>query len=256
MGVSTVDKLVEHVEKSFSTQSPQTTGEVKKILSHKALEIMNSADQGELSLDQKSPFVILVVGVNGAGKTTTIGKIAAHFIAKEKSVLLCAADTYRAAAIDQLKAWGDRLGIKVINQKPGSDPAAVAFDSVKAAKARNTDVVIIDTAGRLQNKTDLMKELSKIKRVIEKDLTDAPHETLLVVDATTGQNAFSQVETFREVADVSGLVVTKVDGTAKGGVLIGITDKYKIPIRYVGFGEKISDLRPFKANEYINTLFE
>jgi fused signal recognition particle receptor len=190
----------------------------------------------------------------GVGKTTTIGKLSARFISEGKTVLLAAADTFRAAAIDQLQTWGQRLGIDVISHQAGSDPAAVAFDAVKAAQARGHDVLIIDTAGRLHNKKELMDELGKINRVIGKDLPGSPHETWLVIDATTGQNANMQVAAFREVVKISGLIITKLDGTAKGGVVVGIADQHQIPIRFIGVGEKASDLRQFSAREFAETL--
>jgi fused signal recognition particle receptor len=200
--------------------------------------------------------VILVLGVNGSGKTTTIGKLAAHHQQAGRSVIMGAGDTFRAAAIEQLQTWGERVGCEVVAGKPGADPASVAFDTVKAAKAKDIDVAIIDTAGRLQTKVPLMEELSKIVRVIGKDLEGAPHETLLVLDANTGQNAISQAHLFTEAAGVSGLVLTKLDGTAKGGVIIGLADEFGIPVRYVGVGEKVEDLRYFSADDFVNALFE
>lgn len=253
IGVATADKLVEHVNKSLKGKNSNWE-EVKTELHQAAYEIMGSKNS-PLNLPSSGPQVILVVGVNGVGKTTSIGKLAAHFMSQDKTVLLCAADTFRAAAIDQLKVWGERLGTKVIAHQQGSDPAAVAYDGVKAAIARDTDVLIIDTAGRLHSKNDLMQELNKIKRVIGKDLPDAPHETWLVIDATTGQNAFQQVKAFDEVAKLTGIVVTKLDGTAKGGVIIGISDQFKHPIRYIGVGEKASDLREFNPKDYLDSLF-
>jgi fused signal recognition particle receptor len=198
--------------------------------------------------------VLLVVGVNGVGKTTTIGKLAAHYAASGKKVMLCAADTFRAAAIEQLQVWGERNQVPVIKQHQGADPAAVAFDGVQAALARGAEVLIIDTAGRLHNKNDLMNELGKIRKSIAKALPDAPHETWIVVDATTGQNANQQVKAFSEVTPLSGIVVTKLDGTAKGGVIVGIADQFKIPIRYIGVGEKAVDLKPFNGSEFMRGL--
>jgi fused signal recognition particle receptor len=200
--------------------------------------------------------VLLVVGVNGVGKTTTIGKLAARFVAEGKNVMLCAADTFRAAAIEQLMVWGERNGVPVIKQHQGADPAAVAFDGVQAAKSRGVDVLMIDTAGRLHNKNDLMNELSKINKSIGKAYEGAPHETWIVVDATTGQNAVQQVKAFSEVTPVSGIVVTKLDGTAKGGVIVGIADQFKIPIRYIGVGEKAADLRAFEGPEFMKSLLD
>jgi fused signal recognition particle receptor len=199
--------------------------------------------------------VILVVGVNGVGKTTTIGKLSAHFLADDKKVLLAAADTFRAAAIEQLSVWGERLGVDVVKHKQGADPAAVAYDGVKAAMARGTDVLMIDTAGRLHAKQELMEELGKINRIIGRDLPGAPHETWLVIDATTGQNAMQQVKAFSQVVKLSGLVVTKLDGTAKGGVLLSIAEQFKLPIRYVGVGESAADLRPFNPTDFADSLF-
>jgi fused signal recognition particle receptor len=255
IGVKTSDKLVDHVRSTLGKEDAADWQQVSTEIKSFATELMESANNAELNRPKEGPWVILVVGVNGVGKTTSIGKLSAHFLAEGKSVLLAAADTYRAAAIDQIKVWGDRLGVDVIAHQPGSDPAAVAYDAVKAAKARNTDVLLIDTAGRLHSKNDLMKELEKIHKVIGKDLPDAPHEAWLVIDATTGQNAVQQVKAFKAVAKLSGLVVTKLDGTAKGGVLIGIADEFKMPIRYVGVGEKAVDLRTFKASEYVDSMF-
>lgn len=207
-----------------------------------------------LRASEHGPLVLLIVGVNGVGKTTSIGKLAHYFRSQGKSVLLCAADTFRAAAIDQLKVWGERVGVEVVAHKAGADPAAVAYDGVKAAISRKMDVVMIDTAGRLHSKQELMDELAKIKRVIGRDLPDAPHETLLVLDATTGQNAAMQVKAFSEVVQVTGLVVTKLDGTAKGGVIVGISDKYDLPILFVGVGERPEDLKPFSAADYAHSI--
>ena len=199
--------------------------------------------------------MILVLGVNGSGKTTTIGKLAAHHRQAGHSVILGAGDTFRAAAIEQLQAWGERVGCEVVTGRPGADPASVAFDTVKVAKAQAIDFALIDTAGRLQTKAPLMEELSKIVRVIGKELADAPHETLLVLDANTGQNALSQAQLFTEAAGVTGLVLTKLDGTAKGGVIVGLADEFGIPVQYVGIGEGIEDLRDFSADEFVDALF-
>lgn len=254
IGVKTADKLVSHLRNNLEKNSPTDWQTVANHLKNRATTLLEQPNRS-LNKPAEGPWVILVIGVNGVGKTTSIGKLAAHFLAQNKKVLLCAADTFRAAAIDQLQVWGDRLGVEVIKHKQGSDPAAVTFDAVKAAKARQVDVLLIDTAGRLHNKTELMQELDKINRVIGKDLPGAPHETWLVIDATTGQNAVMQVKAFREVVDVSGLVVTKLDGTAKGGVLIGIVDQFSLPIRYVGVGEKAVDLRDFTPGDYVESLF-
>lgn len=260
IGAKTVDLLVERVRLHIKENKDIDWEKIRAVLEKETetiLEEVSSQPNSNNIKDQapKGPKVILVVGVNGVGKTTTIGKIAAHFLAEGKKVMLCAADTYRAAAIDQLKIWGNRLDIKVVAHKEGADPGAVAFDGVKAAKTRNVDVLLIDTAGRLHNKTDLMNELVKIKKVLGKDLAGAPHETFLVLDATTGQNAFQQVHAFKKIVAITGLCVTKLDGTAKGGALIGVANEFSIPIRYIGVGEKASDLRQFKAKEFAQSIF-
>jgi fused signal recognition particle receptor len=254
VGVATTDKLVDKLRTKIGKDQAASWDIVSHVLKQEATEILKLSDT-PLVIPEKKPWIILVVGVNGVGKTTTIGKLSAHFRAQNKTVLLAAADTFRAAAIDQLQVWGARLGVEVIAHKQGSDPAAVAYDGVKAAIARGTDVLIIDTAGRLHSKNELMDELGKIYRVIGKDLPGAPHETWLVIDATTGQNAVMQVKAFSEAAKVSGLVVTKLDGTAKGGVILGIADQFRIPVRYVGVGEKAVDLRPFVAADYAESMF-
>ena len=254
VGVATTDKLVDKLRTKIGKDQAASWDIVSHVLKQEATEILKQSD-APLVIPEKKPWVILVVGVNGVGKTTTIGKLSAHFRAQNKTVLLAAADTFRAAAIDQLQVWGTRLGVDVIAHKQGSDPAAVAYDGVKAAVARGTEVLIIDTAGRLHSKNELMDELGKIYRVIGKDLPGAPHETWLVIDATTGQNAVMQVKAFSEAAKVTGLVVTKLDGTAKGGVILGIADQFKIPVRYVGVGEKAVDLRPFVASDYAESMF-
>ena len=254
LGVKTTHKLVERVSQSLKGNQLDID-ELKQSLYEHSKNILDENNQKPLTLPPRGPRVILIVGVNGVGKTTTIGKLAAKFISEDQNVILCAGDTFRAAAIDQLKIWGDRLGVKVIAHQQGSDPAAVAYDGVKAAVSRKADTLIIDTAGRLHNKKGLMNELSKIRKVIGKDLPEAPHETWLVVDATTGQNAFQQVKAFDEVAQLTGIIVTKLDGTAKGGVLIGISDQFKHPIRFIGVGEKASDLRQFDSQEFLKSLF-
>jgi len=255
IGVSTSDKLVDHVRKTLGKEESADWDQVSTAIKSHATFLMESSTQTPLNKPTEGPWVILVVGVNGVGKTTSIGKLAARFVSEDKKVLLAAADTYRAAAIDQLQVWGERLGVDVIAHKQGSDPAAVAYDAVKAAVARKSDVLLIDTAGRLHSKNDLMKELQKIYKVIGKDLPGAPHESWLVIDATTGQNAVQQVKAFTEVASLTGLISTKLDGTAKGGVLIGISDTFKLPIRYVGVGEKAADLHEFKSADYVDSLF-
>ncbi len=215
---------------------------------------MGEATDFELPED-KRPYVIMVVGVNGVGKTTTIGKLAHQFKAKGFSVVLGAADTFRAAAIDQLQVWADRVDVPIVKQKMGSDPASVAFDTLSAATAKNADVVLIDTAGRLHNKVNLMNELSKVKRVMQKVIPDAPHEVLLVLDGSTGQNAFEQARQFTKATEVSSLAVTKLDGTAKGGVVIGISDQFQIPVKYIGVGERVEDLQVFNKFEFVDSFF-
>ncbi len=248
-----VDRLIHHLKDTLkATQEKNPSWDFVK--THLSEEIERILDIPNVSINA-SPKIILIVGVNGVGKTTTIGKLAAHYLAENKSVLICAADTYRAAAIDQLQIWGQRLGVKVIAHQEGSDPAAVAFDSVKAAVSRKSDILLIDTAGRLHNKKHLMDELAKITRVIKKEIPDAPHETLLVIDATTGQNAFMQVRAFQELTKLTGICLTKLDGTAKGGVVIGLAEEFRIPIKYIGVGEKSSDLRSFQAKDFVKSLF-
>lgn len=256
MGAETADHLVAALRRRFigSSDAPGWSS-IASALKEAVVEAM-SPDDGPLQPPATGPWVILVVGVNGVGKTTSIGKLAARFVAEGKSVILGAGDTYRAAAIEQLQVWGDRIGVPVIKHQQGSDPASVAFDAVKAAKSRGADVLLIDTAGRLHNKQELMDELAKIKRVIAREWPGAPHETWLVIDATTGQNAVQQVKAFQELVQLSGLVVTKLDGTAKGGVIIGIKQRFKLPIRYIGVGEKAVDLKEFSVREYADTLFE
>lgn len=227
--------------------------EIKSLLSQEIARIMEPVAQ-PLPLYAKKPQVVLVVGVNGAGKTTTIGKLASQFKAAGKSVVIAAGDTFRAAAVEQLQIWGDRAGVPVLTAPEGSDPASLAFDAMTKAAEENADLLMIDTAGRLQNRADLMEELAKIVRVIRKKDPDAPHNTLLVLDATTGQNAISQVETFKSLADVSGLVMTKLDGTAKGGVLVALADKFGLPIHAIGVGEQIDDLAPFDPKEFAEAL--
>lgn len=252
VGVRTADRLVDGLRSDLAGQTVEWNA-VKESLVRRAENVFSEAIK-PLNQPAEGLFVILVVGVNGVGKTTTIGKLAARFTAEGKKVMLCAADTFRAAAIEQLMVWGDRNNVPVVKQHQGADPAAVAFDGVQAAKARGMDVLIIDTAGRLHNKGELMAELSKINKSIGKGLPNAPHETWIVVDATTGQNAVQQVKAFSEVTSVSGIVVTKLDGTAKGGVIIGIADQFKIPIRYIGVGEKAADLRAFEGADFMRGL--
>ncbi len=227
--------------------------EIKQLLASEVARIMEPVAR-PLPIYAKKPQVVLVVGVNGSGKTTTIGKLASQFKAAGKSVVIAAGDTFRAAAVEQLQVWGDRAGVPVLTAPEGSDPASLAFDAMTKAEADGADLLMIDTAGRLQNRQDLMEELAKIVRVIRKKDPDAPHNTLLVLDATTGQNALSQVEIFSQIADVSGLVMTKLDGTAKGGVLVALADKYGLPIHAIGIGEQIDDLAPFDPEEFSRAL--
>jgi len=252
LGVKTAESLLEQVRSEGSGKSAE---EVRFILKSAILDKLRKVEPSKgLALDAK-PHVILVLGVNGAGKTTTIGKLGARYAALGHQVLLGAADTFRAAAIEQLQVWGERVGCEVIAGVQGGDPSAVAFDTVKAARSRDADVVIIDTAGRLQTKKPLMEELGKMSRVIGREIDGAPHETLLVLDSNTGQNAISQASLFTEVAPVTGLVLTKLDGTAKGGVIVGLADEFGIPVKHVGVGETIEDLRDFDAEEFVDALF-
>jgi len=230
-----------------------STEEIKSLLSKEITRIMEPVAK-PMPLYAQKPQVVLVVGVNGSGKTTTIGKLASQFKAAGKSVVIAAGDTFRAAAVEQLQIWGERAGVPVLTAPEGSDPASLAFDAIEKARQDNADLLMIDTAGRLQNRTDLMEELAKIVRVIRKQDPNAPHNTLLVLDATTGQNALNQVEIFRNLADVSGLVMTKLDGTAKGGVLVALADKFGLPIHAIGVGEQIDDLSPFDPEDYAKAL--
>ena len=260
VGVNTTLKIIERIEKRVASDKYLNTTELNSILRTEIaslLEENNNLDEIEFSLpkDQK-PYVILVVGVNGVGKTTTIGKLAHQFKTRGYSVVLGAADTFRAAAIEQLTIWSQRVNVPIIKQQMGSDPASVAFDSVKSAVANKADVVIIDTAGRLHNKINLMNELSKIRKVIQKVLPNAPHQVLLVLDGSTGQNAFEQAKQFTAATEVTDLALTKLDGTAKGGVVIGISDQFKIPVRYIGVGEGIDDLQVFNKSEFVDSLFK
>jgi fused signal recognition particle receptor len=253
LGVSTAESLLERVRRDGQGADGDT---VRDLLKHGMSEMLARAERKDEALSLRGkPHVVLVLGVNGAGKTTTIGKLAAKHRALGRSVLLGAGDTFRAAAIEQLQAWGERVGCDVIAGEAGGDPASVAFDTVKAAVARDIDVAIIDTAGRLQTKKPLMEELGKIVRVIGRDIPEAPHEILLVLDANTGQNAISQARLFSEVADVTGLVLTKMDGTAKGGVIVGLAHEFRIPVHFVGVGEAIEDLQEFDSREFVEALF-
>ncbi len=254
VGVKTTAALMKRIEEKVQRNELDNPARLIAYLKDEIREIFSRVNSPSPS-PLPSPFVMLVIGVNGAGKTTTIGKLAHRYKKEGKSVLLAAGDTFRAAAIEQLEAWGSRVGADVIRQKPGADPSAVAFDAVSAAKQRGTDVLIIDTAGRLHTKVNLMEELKKVKRTIGNVLPGAPHETLLVLDATNGQNAISQARLFNEGVGVNGLIITKLDGTAKGGIVIGIVDEFKIPIRMVGMGEGMDDLIDFNAGEFADALF-
>ncbi len=259
VGVETTLKIISRIQERVARDKYLGTSELNGLLKEEIALLLTENDTGEfVGFDfpkRDTPYVIMVVGVNGVGKTTTIGKLAYHFTKAGKSVLLGAADTFRAAAIDQLSIWADRTGVPIVKQNMGSDPAAVAYDTVKSAVNRNIDVVIIDTAGRLHNKVNLMNELGKIKKVMQKVLPDAPQEVLLVLDASTGQNAIEQARQFIAVTEVTSLALTKLDGTAKGGVVIGISDQFKIPVRFIGLGEKMEDLQIFDKNEFVNSLF-
>ncbi|MBU8768542.1 signal recognition particle-docking protein FtsY [Cytobacillus oceanisediminis] len=257
VGFDTVMELVEELRREVKRKNIQDPRDVQAVISEKLVEIYDSAGETstELNIQSEELTVILFVGVNGVGKTTTIGKLAHKFKNEGKNVLLAAGDTFRAGAIEQLEVWGERVGVDVIKQGAGSDPAAVMYDAVQSAKSRKADILICDTAGRLQNKVNLMKELEKVKRVIEREVPGAPHEVLLVLDATTGQNAMIQAKTFKEATDVSGIVLTKLDGTAKGGIVLAIRNELEIPVKFVGLGEKMDDLQEFNAEQYVYGLF-
>lgn len=258
VGVMTVMDFVDELKMEVKRKNIKETEEMKEVISEKLVEIYYGDDTEEISglkINPKGLTVILVVGVNGVGKTTSIGKLAYQFKQEGKEVLLAAGDTFRAGAIEQLEVWGERAGVDVIKQSEGSDPAAVIYDAINAAKARNVDVLICDTAGRLQNKVNLMNELAKINRVISREIPDAPHEVLLVLDATTGQNALSQAKTFSEVTDVSGIILTKLDGTAKGGIVLAIRNELNIPVKLIGLGEEIEDLQAFDPEAFVFGLF-
>jgi fused signal recognition particle receptor len=261
VGVATTLKIIKRIEERVSRDKVVGTAELNGILRDEIsalLEENNSNQNGQLEITVPSdgnPYVIMVVGVNGVGKTTTIAKLAHQFKKSGKKVVLGAADTFRAAAVDQLIIWAERVGVPIVQQGMGADPASVAFDTLESAKSQNADVVIIDTAGRLHNKVNLMNELSKIKRVMEKIIPDAPHEILLVLDGSTGQNAFEQAKQFAETTAINALAVTKLDGTAKGGVVIGISDQMKIPVKYIGVGEKMEDLQLFDRKVFVDSLF-
>ena len=248
--------LIDRIETRVRDERITSMDRLTEVLRDETRALIPQRQASPIDVDRVKPFVILVVGVNGTGKTTTIAKLAARYKNEGKHVLLGAADTFRAAAIEQLQMWADRVGVEMVKHKAGSDPGAVAHDTVTAAKSRGADVVLIDTAGRLHNKSHLMQELSKIRRVIEKELPGAPHETLLVLDGTTGQNGVSQAAAFLEAAKLTGMVVTKLDGTAKGGVILSIMRQFDIPVKFVGVGEAADDLIPFDPQAYVDTLFE
>jgi fused signal recognition particle receptor len=256
LGVKTSGQLIEGVRQGLKRGELQEPEKVKEYIKQEILRTLKSGEK-PLSIDfsRTKPFVMMVVGVNGGGKTTTIGKIAHQYSSQGKKVLVGAADTFRAAAVEQLEVWANRVGADLIKQSKGSDPSAVAFDSIHAAKARSIDLVFIDTAGRLHTKVNLMEELKKLKRIVGREYPGAPHEILLVLDATTGQNAISQAKLFNEAIGVTGIALTKLDGTAKGGIIVGITEELKIPIRYIGVGEGIDDLKEFDATEFVQALF-
>lgn len=259
VGVVTTLKIIDRLQKRAARDKYVSTSELNTLLRDEITEMLaenNNAGTPDFSVpSDKKPYVIMVVGVNGVGKTTTIGKLAYQFKKAGNKVVLGAADTFRAAAIEQLQIWGERVDVPVVKQQMGSDPASVAFDTVSSAKASGADVVIIDTAGRLHNKVGLMKELSKIKNVMQKVVPDAPHEVLLVLDGSTGQNAFEQAKQFVAATEVNELAITKLDGTAKGGVVIGISDQFKIPVKYIGLGEGLEDLQIFRKKEFVDSLF-
>ncbi|AIQ47010.1 cell division protein FtsY [Paenibacillus sp. FSL R7-0273] len=255
VGVNTVMTLVEELRAEVKQKRIEDAAELQPILSRKLMELLRGDDDNSLKENPDGITVILFVGVNGVGKTTTIGKLAHRYKQEGKKVLLAAGDTFRAGAIEQLEVWGQRAGVDVIKQQAGSDPAAVMFDAVQAAKQRNVDVLICDTAGRLQNKSNLMEELNKIFRVIQREIPSAPHEVLMVLDATTGQNALSQAKLFGEKSGVTGLVLTKLDGTAKGGIVVAIRQEMNLPVKLVGLGEKMEDLQAFDSTQFVHALF-
>ncbi len=255
LGTTTTQEVLQKLRDKADRKQIKDVEELKRLLKDELLSILTKANDQPAKMVDGEPEVIVVVGVNGTGKTTTIGKLANLLRGQGKTVLLCAADTFRAAAIEQLEVWGSRTGTEVIKTKPGGDPAAVMFDALQAARARNTDYVIIDTAGRLHTKSNLMSELEKMKRTAERIIPGAPHETLLVMDATTGQNGLQQARLFTQSAGVTGIVLTKLDGTAKGGVVVAISRELGLPVRYVGVGEKAGDLLPFEAHAFVDSLF-
>ncbi|MEX2263490.1 MAG: signal recognition particle-docking protein FtsY [Bryobacteraceae bacterium] len=255
LGVATTTEILEQIRQRVARQMVGDASELRGLIREQLLEILQAADRPPAHVTEP-PAVVMVVGVNGSGKTTTIGKLASRYKAEGRGVLLCAADTFRAAAIEQLEIWGERTQTDVIRQKPGADPSAVLFDALQAARARKVDYVIVDTAGRLQTKANLMAELEKMRRTARRVIPDAPHEVLLVLDATTGQNGLEQARKFTETSGVTGIVLAKLDGTAKGGVVVAIARELNLPIRYVGVGEKVEDLLPFDPETFIESIFE
>jgi fused signal recognition particle receptor len=256
LGSATTSQVLEALREKVDRKQIGDAAELKRVLKQELLNILTSADKQPVARVDGEPEVILVVGVNGVGKTTSIGKLAHVLRTQGKTVLLGAADTFRAAAIEQLEIWGDRTGVEVIKNKPGGDPSAVLFDALQAARARKIDYVIVDTAGRLHTKSNLMDELSKMRRTAQRFIPSAPHETLLVMDATTGQNGLQQARLFTQSAGVTGIVLTKLDGTAKGGIVVAISKELGLPVRYVGIGEKVGDMLPFNAEDFVNSLFD
>ena len=254
IGVKTTRQLLDKVSEKVKRKELEDADQLKKALQEEMFLILRQ-QENPLNVASVNPFVIMVIGVNGTGKTTTISKMAQKFKGQGKSVLLVAGDTFRAAAIEQLEIWGQRVGCEVVKHQSGSDPSAVVFDALRAGKARHSDIIIVDTAGRLHTKVNLMEELKKVKRIMAREIPDSPHEILLVLDATTGQNAISQAKMFNRELGVTGIALTKLDGTAKGGILISISDELKIPIRYIGIGEKAEDLRDFNARDFVDALF-
>lgn len=257
VGFNTVMQLVEELREEAQRRNITETEDLREVIVEKIVEIYHQDDDNSevMNIENEGLNVILMVGVNGVGKTTTIGKLAHRYQAEGKKVMLAAGDTFRAGAIEQLKVWGERVGVEVLSQREGSDPAAVMYDAINAAKSKDVDILICDTAGRLQNKSNLMNELEKVKRVIGRAVPEAPHEVLLCLDATTGQNALSQAKSFKEVTNVTGIVLTKLDGTAKGGIVLAIRNELHIPVKYVGLGEKLDDLQPFNPESYVYGLF-
>ena len=254
VGIETSDKIIDELNKAINYKYITREREIKKELSRILEEIMNKGERNRMK--NEYPLIILMIGINGGGKTTTIAKLAYMYKQKGKKVMLAAADTFRAAAAEQLQLWGDRVGVRVIRREEGTDPTAVIYDAIQSAKANDIDVLICDTAGRLQNKTNLMRELEKMSKVISREWPEAARENILVVDATTGKNAVSQAEEFNSITDITGIVLTKMDGTARGGITITITDEFDMPIKFLGVGEKMEDLQPFNAREFVEGIFD